>query len=472
MNNHINLSCFYNKNHLICTSPIRFPCDSTRFACLKCMQTRVDYANTIECTICANNHRINFNLHNQQDETEYFNYLNETQNTTKNDLINYGEKLRANLTSQIENKEALNCIDALIEHIEYEIDVRVESLINEIQQIKFKLFSKIDEYKSCKTREVQRDEIEFDEILRQKANLSIQAYEKNCQKISHKTNSIEQSFKVVQKLNEKLKKSPNLGGHSMLGYLNSKYNHFNLKKLNKLKLNRTDFIELNVKSVCGLTDIFYFESFKKTFQLIISDFASNEIKYLNKFDSYLLKDFQLANLNRLNEMRFKNYYSICNNTDDDNHDLARQSIFLCDMELQRVLIFDLKLTKLKRIIQGKTDTKLEFECPRDICYYEHKIYVLDQGANSIDIFEENGAFVKSFYFNKTDANLIQSAWSVRVGANLIAIIDWMVRINFFDFDFNLIGTIEQANITSMCLINDSNLLFAHSDNGFFAGKFS
>ena len=92
--------------------------------------------------------------------------------------------------------------------------------------------------------------------------------------------------------------------------------------------------------------------------------------------------------------------------------------------------------------------KREFDCPRDVAYFNKKIYVLDQGTNSIDIFTDDGCFIQSFYFNKKSNFLIQMAWSVRVNSNLIAIIDWMSKIYLFDFDFNLIACIEQINVTS------------------------
>ena len=137
-------------------------------------------------------------------------------------------------------------------------------------------------------------------------------------------------------------------------------------------------------------------------------------------------------------------------------------------------MFDLKCTKLKKIIQGRTDTKVEFECPRDICYFEQKIYILDQGTNSVDIFTDEGVFIKSFHLNNNKDILVQNAWSVRVSSKLIAVVDWRLKIYLFDLDTNLMGSIEQPSISSMCLIDDSyynlQLLFTHSENGDFIGN--
>ena len=115
----------------------------------------------------------------------------------------------------------------------------------------------------------------------------------------------------MQRYNEKQTKTPNLGSHSMIGYLNSNFNHFDEKSIKKIKI---ELIDLNLKSVCGLHEIYYFNnSFKKNFELVVTDFASNSINFLNSFDSYMSSDLKIQTINNLNNVRFKNYYSICSN---------------------------------------------------------------------------------------------------------------------------------------------------------------
>ena len=265
-----------------------------------------------------------------------------------------------------------------------------------MQIIRHKLIDQILKFKLTKINQIQNDKIERDKILIAKSSDKIQEFEKRCLSFVNKTNSIEEAFKIMQRYNEKQTKTPNLGSHSMIGYLNSNFNHFDEKSIKKIKI---ELIDLNLKSVCGLHEIYYFNnSFKKNFELVVTDFASNSINFLNSFDSYMSSDLKIQTINNLNNVRFKNYYSICSNSLQDYYlDYDDQSLFVCDMELQRLLIFDLKATRLKKIIQGKNVNKREFDCPRDVAYFDKKIYVLDQGTNSIDIFTDDGCFIQSFF---------------------------------------------------------------------------
>ena len=378
-----------------------------------------------------------------------------------------------------ENQEPLNCLNTLFEHIEYEIEFRVESLKNEMQILRSKLFQSIDKYRDVTINEVANQcGTELNTLLGDKSNKSnIHLFEKKCAKLLNKTTNIEQTNKIIERCNEKQTKNPNLGAATMLGYLNSRFNHFTLKSVQNINTLKTklDFVDLKVKSVCGLQEIYYFKSFRKNFELVITDFATNEIRFMKNFDSYLTHDTHTQAMSSLNNLKFKNYYSLSTNSlDDYQADYDDQSLFVTDLELQRVLVFDLKATRVKKIIQGKTSLKREFECPRDVHYFDHKIYVLDQGTNSIDVFaEEDGTHLKSFMFNK-EKNLIEMAWSVRVSPQFICVIDWLTKLVVFDHNENMLGVIDQLGITSMCFVNDDyfnlQLLFSHSSNGDFVGK--
>ena len=128
---------------------------------------------------------------------------------------------------------------------------------------------------------------------------------------------------------------------------------------------------------------------------------------------------------------------------------------------------------MKRIVQGTGENlKLEFECPRDICYFDKHFYVLDQGALSVDRFTHDGDFCDSFYFNEPVAR-VENPWSVRVSENTMVLIDWQQKILVFDLNMRLKCTIEQLNVLSMCFIRDNVSgglhLFAHSENGDLKG---
>ena len=167
-----------------------------------------------------------------------------------------------------ENQEPLNCLNTLFEHIECEIDFRVESLKNEMQILRSKLFQSIDRYKDATINKVTTErEIELNNILKQADKSDIHLFEKKCLKLLNQTSHIEQTSKILERCNQKHIKNPNLGSTTMLGFLNSPYNQFNLKSIKNLKNSKTklDFIDLKVKSVCGLNEIYYFKSFKKSF---------------------------------------------------------------------------------------------------------------------------------------------------------------------------------------------------------------
>lgn len=116
--------------------------------------------------------------------------------------------------------------------------------------------------------------------------------------------------------------------------------------------------------------------------------------------------------------------------------------------------------------------KLEFDCPRDICYSKKCFYVLDQGAFSVDKFTHKGDFIESFKFNEHE-ELIVNPWSIRVNKDIMAIVDWKQKILIFDNEKKLKFTIDQPFIESICFIcsgySDSCQLFAHSDNGDLKG---
>lgn len=156
----------------------------------------------------------------------------------------------------------------------------------------------------------------------------------------------------------------------------------------------------------------------------------------------------------------------------DNNRNEDHSIFICDMELHRVLIFDLKLTRLKRIVQG-TRLKLEFGCPRDICYADGHFYVLDQGSCSVDKFTHVGDFCASVRLNELEA-VVMNPWSVRVNDQTMAILDWNQKILLYDLESGSVKhVIEQSCVLSMCFISGRYpgivQLFAHSENGDFKG---
>lgn len=251
-----------------------------------------------------------------------------------------------------------------------------------------------------------------------------------------------------------------LGIKEMIGYLNGPFGNLTLDNIS-IPNPSVKIIDLSnhLKSACGITEIYN----NSRYSLALTDFELSSLNFIENYDSFLGKEIQLTYLKKIKEIKFKNYYAICTNT--------LSLLYVCDMELHRILIFDLKSYRLKRIIcglgiNGEGSRKLEFNCPRDICFYKGKLYVLDQGADSVDIFTENGDFIKSFMFNEKPQLQIENAWSVRVTENLMVIVDWKTKILMYDLAGQLKEIIECLGVLSICFVGSRNL-YVHSENGDF-----
>ena len=269
---------------------------------------------------------------------------------------------------------------------------------------------------------------------------------------------------------------------SLIGYLNCKTSPVFLEK-RLLTANSSISVKvLNLagylKSACGLAEIL---NSKQKYELIITDFATDAVKYFKRYEPHLVDETEMTkSVTRFNNFKLKKLYAICTDFEfDENQSMSKNdNLYICDMELQRVLIFDFTMIKLKRILNGaKSKVKSEedeFSCPRDICYFNQMIYVLDQGKKLVNIFSKQGDFVRDFDYNTQSEFSIENAWSVRVNSNAIAIIDWKEKVCLFDFDFNLRTILRYPEVTSMCLLNDCFFqkntephlkLFLHSEKG-------
>ena len=317
----------------------------------------------------------------------------------------------------------------VFDYIEYEIDLRVESLKVELDLMRIKMTNTLERFQTSQNHLSEKNRHQLEDL----------------------------TIQLDRNKNKSLR-----GNQSLIGYLKGPLKQFDLKP-GPVKV---EFIDLRrfLRSACGLTEIFYFNE-PQRYTLAITDFAANDIKLLDKYESHLLQELKVTSISKVKELKFKKFYAICNSTETclvkDNH-----SVYICDMELHRVLIFDLKLDRLKRIVYGTGENgKLEFECPRDVCYWDNRFYVLDQGTYSVDQFTHEGNFLQSFFFNQHQGiKLIENPWSVRVNNNRMAIIDWKQKIFIFDSSQQLVHTIRQDLVVSICFVNNLQLI-AHSENG-------
>lgn len=341
-----------------------------------------------------------------------------------------------------------------------------------------KLLKNIDKYKS---RELdisnKRKEI-FKNFLLKDNNISnhifinqkCKLYEQNFKYLSQFVNINQLNFKFRDKIFDCSRRTPI---KSLIGYLQGPFSTLSIKKnINVVPSIKIVDLSCFIKSSCGLAEI----CDEKRDCLAMTDYAANDIKILSKYDSYCLTEIDIKSRENFLLKKFKCYYAICSNfssISQYNWDDECQNLYVCDMELHRIIIFDQNVTKIRRIIsQVPGNDKEEFECLRDICYHDQLIYVLDQGKNVINIFKKNGDFFKNFYLNKFDS-ILKNAWSVRTGHNRILVIDWKSKVLIFDFEFNLINSIQIDSVLSMCLINDYDEkemnVFFHCENGRICG---
>jgi hypothetical protein len=315
--------------------------------------------------------------------------------------------------------------------------------------------------------------------------------------------SYARNFKFIHKsettLNRKVFKRPNpfpfvenkssLVAKTVIGYLSCQTNPLAIdERLHPEKdtfrvkvVNLRDFLV----SACGMAEIF---TSKQKYELVVTDFNNGSVKFFRKFDMHLVNETEMTQVvKKTGYFKFKGFglYPIC--TDLELVEQTRvtkpcENVYVCDMDLPRVLIFDIKMERLKRIIYSTksviSDPKEEFDCPRDICYYNGFLYVLDQGKKMVNIFTRAGDYVNDFDYEKASGHRIENAWSIRVSKNVVALIDWLQNVYIFDAEFNLRSVISEPCVTSMCLVNDwfndskdsddSHVkLFLHTENGDF-----
>jgi len=356
------------------------------------------------------------------------------------------------------------------EFIENELDIRTESIKSHLELVKLKLFRKIDKLKlNTKTTLDENKRVLINILLDQNQQRKTLKNKReqlaDLIRFSKSFEAIHLKEKNLCSIKSKAQMTSELTKQNV-GYLKAPFYFNNLSKELNISIRILD-LRAYIKSACGIAELFN-RSYSNSYKLALTDFASNQIKLIDKYDSYLMSEIQIRSVDKVKEKRLKGIYALCVDTD------TNQSLFACDMELQRILVFDAKLEKIKRIIVG-TREKVEFECPRDICYFNKHIYVLDQGTNSLDkFFVDSTSFVESFYFNKP-TNLIKNAWSACVCTNTIAIIDWKEKIFLFSEEYSLRSVIELKDVVSMCMFNDRRLksdpvsLWFHCENANLVG---
>ena len=147
-------------------------------------------------------------------------------------------------------------------------------------------------------------------------------------------------------------KKNSLPYRSILGFL-SGYNSLEISPESELKL-EVIYLGKQLKSCCGIAELF---GASKNHQIAMTDYSSNSIKVVSKHESYELTDLQIEEIEMFRLVKFKNFYAISTDYDETSlrnvdRNKRQMNLFICDMDLNRVLIYDFGIKKLKRIITG------------------------------------------------------------------------------------------------------------------------
>jgi hypothetical protein len=349
-----------------------------------------------------------------------------------------------------------------------------------LDQIEHQLYNEIDIFNE---RAIKKLKI-LDETLLQQCESS---------RNNDKINTVESLIKKykLNKIKQIFSKKTDLSSYEItrgiIGYLNGPKYSFECDSLKNANFSilLVDLSE-ELKSICGITEISMNKSNCGT--LLVTDFASNSLVYIEQYDLpftkpqiEIVKPKNLNNNLRLNLRNIsKHYYAIVSDFDDIS---SNNNVYACDMELNRIVIFDSDSFEIKKIITN-TPNRPEFYCLRDICYSNQIVYCLDQGyfskhpirlrtAYTVDTFDRNGNFLKTFELNnrindETDLKYIHNPWSVKVNGSVMAIIDWKQKVFICNLQADVLCFVEQSEAISMCFVNDKQL-FVHSESGQFIG---
>lgn len=174
--------------------------------------------------------------------------------------------------------------------------------------------------------------------------------------------------------------------------------------------------------------------------LLLTDRKADKIFSSSDFKEFIPKKILVNNI------RLKSPTGIC--TDHFGY------LFLCNHDLNQVLIFDRDFKRLVNILTGCN--KKKFDCPIAVATCSNTLYVLDRGNKSVHLFTNSGIFIKSFQPLKIDDNRkltpLSFPLNISVIYGLVAISN-MNKLYLYNFKHELIQEIDQPCVSSFCFAN-------------------
>lgn len=439
--------CSLNSSHIL-KNPVTLSCKNS--VCLSCLNKISSYNGKIKCILCGNQHDL---------KNDKINYTNSVNLSLENAIEQKTLKL-CEYFYNLQHKNIDRCIDRMnnfeeyfenyIEYINGDLDIRTESIKMELDNLKNKMYKKLDSFK--------------EKFLIKNNSLREAVDAVSCLSANNSLNSIEvvevHAMKLLG-LSKQLQKSMNnLAIYKINDYFLQKCEFFGLLRgpiLYPEKLSQNEPIIINlsqqVQSLCSLCVI-------KDNYIAVSDFKSNQV-YV--FDRNFVG---FERFSYVQGIKIRNYYGICASDD-------YESIYFCDLDYSRILIVNNDFNLIKKIIL-KPDCAgiVEFDCPRDIYFHSNRVFVLDQGYKSVFIFNKYGDYLNYFSLENenhqsndinVECNSLQNPLCIAANEKFIAIVDWKKSIFIYDFDGKLKKIIEKPDVTSMCVKYE--YLFTHGEDG-------
>ena len=359
-----------------------------------------------------------------------------------------------------------NSDEYLENHIEWlkgEIDIRIESLQQELENIKMKYYDKLETVKTTikwhLNRLIKRKEFEdksFKTLIEQlnSMNKESEDYTNFISNNNEKLNEFMEKLKTYKSefndLFSKVSFEPNQASFAddIVGKIESdlfigetvKYKTYKQRALVECK---------QASSMCSIDDKY----------LLVTDKRSNKIlKYNTNFEV-------CEQITTIERMKFDRPSLIT--SDEIDH------VYICNANNSQIIISDLKMKTIKCILGYTSDemrTYDSFDFIKDIKFSGQNLYVLDASALSIHVFSKEGEFKERFELFKSNEQQkhLNNPLAISVFENVIAVLDDYEYVYMYTNKGELIQKMSFEHIgfiKSICFAN--NYFFVHAGDGAF-----
>ena len=350
--------------------------------------------------------------------------------TLSNDLTKSISELKA----CFENNDSM--LDNRINFIKEEVEIRVQSLHNELDELQNKFFKKLDDLKLVSQKELKRvlKKNKVEDLVDGKTESDFSNLKIDCMK-----NQVEHLESIHGDFINKLSKiSFEPCSESVSDSLVGKIESDDLLLGEAVRYRPYTKVDLNLQrnkptAMCPIGDKFLLVTYNK----------ENKILKLN---SHYEKVEEISVVDR---MKLNKPSAIC--SDESEY------VYLLTENNTQILIMDIDMKKIVRVLKY---TQYDFENIVSLTYYDKKLYILD--TKVLHVFTSNGEFIKQILLN------IDYASHLTVNENFIVIIDGNSKIHAYNHDGTFKSIIETNNIgliDSISFLND--YLFIHSNDGNF-----